>query len=251
MGLPLCLAPQLAPPSRQQACALLPQRAELGAHLRCTAARLPRLHWQVHTATVHAPAPHCPVQVAITEAAPGAGQLGSVKYLSSPRLLTLQLRDATFRRHFLLQCLILMQARALGLGAGALASERAPPCMSCAPTFHPQPPRPPFHSSWSARGTRTRTAASGQGCGVRCWRICRCERHRPPTQLRLHAPRCLGFIPPPPLPAPEAGAALPSVHGAGSHARARPRVCRCSAPGECWCCQGPWGSHAEARPLVP
>ena len=41
----------------------------------------------------------------------------SVKYLSSSRLMGLQLRDATFRRHFLLQCLILMQARAhLGRG---------------------------------------------------------------------------------------------------------------------------------------
>lgn len=34
--------------------------------------------------------------------------------LPCSRLMGLQLRDATFRRHFLLQCLILMQAR-LGL----------------------------------------------------------------------------------------------------------------------------------------
>jgi hypothetical protein len=40
----------------------------------------------------------------------GDGQGVSVKYLSSSRLMGLQLRDATFRRHFLLQCLILMQA---------------------------------------------------------------------------------------------------------------------------------------------
>ena len=40
----------------------------------------------------------------------GDGQGASVKYLSSSRLMGLQLRDATFRRHFLLQCLILMQA---------------------------------------------------------------------------------------------------------------------------------------------
>lgn len=38
-----------------------------------------------------------------------SGQGASVKYLSSSRLMGLQLRDATFRRHFLLQCLILMQ----------------------------------------------------------------------------------------------------------------------------------------------
>eukprot|EP00887_Chlorella_sp_A99_P000489 scaffold17.g489.t1 len=54
-------------------------------------------------------------KVAITEAAPGAGGAAaadggsSVKYLSSSRLIGLQLRDATFRRHFLLQCLVLMQ----------------------------------------------------------------------------------------------------------------------------------------------
>ncbi|KAL4439830.1 hypothetical protein ABPG75_002831 [Micractinium tetrahymenae] len=41
--------------------------------------------------------------------ASGDGQGSSVKYLSSSRLMGLQLRDATFRRHFLLQCLILMQ----------------------------------------------------------------------------------------------------------------------------------------------
>ncbi|KAL4423622.1 hypothetical protein ABPG77_009209 [Micractinium sp. CCAP 211/92] len=41
--------------------------------------------------------------------AAGDGQGSSVKYLSSSRLMGLQLRDATFRRHFLLQCLILMQ----------------------------------------------------------------------------------------------------------------------------------------------
>ncbi|EFN51183.1 hypothetical protein CHLNCDRAFT_55304 [Chlorella variabilis] len=48
-------------------------------------------------------------------AGPGAGdgQGSSVKYLSSSRLMGLQLRDATFRRHFLLQCLILMQASLL------------------------------------------------------------------------------------------------------------------------------------------
>lgn len=53
------------------------------------------------------------VEVSITETAPESGRksdgLGiSVKYLSSSRLLGLQLRDATLRRHFLLQCLILM-----------------------------------------------------------------------------------------------------------------------------------------------
>ncbi|KAI3431826.1 hypothetical protein D9Q98_010579 [Chlorella vulgaris] len=37
------------------------------------------------------------------------GRGASVKYLSSSRLINLQLRDATFRRHFLLQCLVLMQ----------------------------------------------------------------------------------------------------------------------------------------------
>ncbi|PSC69291.1 THO complex subunit 1 isoform X1 isoform B [Micractinium conductrix] len=41
--------------------------------------------------------------------AANGGQGASVKYLSSSRLMSLQLRDATFRRHFLLQCLILMQ----------------------------------------------------------------------------------------------------------------------------------------------
>lgn len=34
----------------------------------------------------------------------------TVKYLSSPKLLNLQLRDAGFRRHFLVQCLTLLQA---------------------------------------------------------------------------------------------------------------------------------------------
>ncbi len=34
----------------------------------------------------------------------------TVKYLSSPRLLQLQLRDAGFRRHFLVQCLVLLHA---------------------------------------------------------------------------------------------------------------------------------------------
>lgn len=34
----------------------------------------------------------------------------TVKYLSSPRLLNLQLRDAGFRRHFIVQCLILLHA---------------------------------------------------------------------------------------------------------------------------------------------
>ena len=34
----------------------------------------------------------------------------TVKYLSSPRLLNLQLRDAGFRRHFLVQSLILLHA---------------------------------------------------------------------------------------------------------------------------------------------
>lgn len=55
------------------------------------------------------------VKVTVTEAPPGASLLGagagagaSVKYLSSARLLPLQLRDATFRRHFLIQCLVLM-----------------------------------------------------------------------------------------------------------------------------------------------
>ena len=48
----------------------------------------------------------------------GAGGAGSgdgqeeltVKYLSSPKLLNLEIRDAGFRRHFLGQCLILLQA---------------------------------------------------------------------------------------------------------------------------------------------
>ncbi|PRW33147.1 THO complex subunit 1 [Chlorella sorokiniana] len=58
-------------------------------------------------------------KVTVGESAPGGssaadgggadGQGASVKYLSSSRLMGLQLRDATFRRHFLLQCLILMQ----------------------------------------------------------------------------------------------------------------------------------------------
>lgn len=56
--------------------------------------------------------------------AAGDGQGSSVKYLSSSRLMGLQLRDATFRRHFLLQCLILMQVcvcvREGGGGGGAL-----------------------------------------------------------------------------------------------------------------------------------
>ena len=34
----------------------------------------------------------------------------TVSYLSSPKLLHLQLRDAGFRRHFLVQCLVLLQA---------------------------------------------------------------------------------------------------------------------------------------------
>lgn len=52
--------------------------------------------------TQHHPTTHHPFL-------PG-GALGiSAKYLSSSRLLALQLRDATFRRHFLLQALILLQ----------------------------------------------------------------------------------------------------------------------------------------------
>ena len=41
----------------------------------------------------------------------GGGETESycVKYLTSSKLLHLQLRDPAFRRHFLLQCLILMQ----------------------------------------------------------------------------------------------------------------------------------------------
>lgn len=46
--------------------------------------------------------------VALTEAAASSLHI-SAKYLSGPRLLSLQLRDATFRRHFLVQCLILFQ----------------------------------------------------------------------------------------------------------------------------------------------
>ncbi|KAL6785389.1 hypothetical protein ACKKBG_A00065 [Auxenochlorella protothecoides x Auxenochlorella symbiontica] len=45
--------------------------------------------------------------VTLTEAASGSSI--SAKYLSGSRLLSLQLRDATFRRHFLVQCLILFQ----------------------------------------------------------------------------------------------------------------------------------------------
>ena len=53
------------------------------------------------------------------------GQAGaSVKYLSSSRLMGLQLRDATFRRHFLLQCLVLMQV-GVGGGGGGWACRRA------------------------------------------------------------------------------------------------------------------------------
>lgn len=51
-------------------------------------------------------------RVTVSEAPAGrsgrGGGEGSVKYLSSARLLPLQLRDATFRRHFLVQCLVLM-----------------------------------------------------------------------------------------------------------------------------------------------
>lgn len=44
----------------------------------------------------------------------------SVKYLSSSRLLKLQLRDASFRRHFLLQVLIFLHSvRVLGKGQAA------------------------------------------------------------------------------------------------------------------------------------
>ena len=43
-------------------------------------------------------------------AADGSQESLTVKYLSSPRLLHLQLRDAGFRRHFLVQCLILLHA---------------------------------------------------------------------------------------------------------------------------------------------
>lgn len=42
--------------------------------------------------------------------ATGSAELLTVKYLSSPKLLNLQLRDAGFRRHFLVQCLALLQA---------------------------------------------------------------------------------------------------------------------------------------------
>jgi len=45
------------------------------------------------------------------DAAGGYGQEElTVKYLSSPKLLNLEIRDAGFRRHFLVQCLILLQA---------------------------------------------------------------------------------------------------------------------------------------------
>ena len=64
---------------------------------------LPRPALSPHVHCPHPPlAPLC--------AGAGDGQGASVKYLSSSRLMGLQLRDATFRRHFLLQCLILMQA---------------------------------------------------------------------------------------------------------------------------------------------
>lgn len=56
------------------------------------------------------------------------GQGSSVKYLSSSRLMALQLRDVTFRRHFLLQCLILMQASEVPAeGAAGAAARRAQP----------------------------------------------------------------------------------------------------------------------------
>ena len=43
-------------------------------------------------------------------AADGSHESLTVKYLSSPKLLHLQVRDAGFRRHFLVQCLILLHA---------------------------------------------------------------------------------------------------------------------------------------------
>ena len=72
------------------------------------------------------------VPVSITESAPGgaggrlADGLGvSVKYLSSSRLLGLQLRDATMRRHFLLQVAAGGAGRG-GAGAAALRSTGRP-----------------------------------------------------------------------------------------------------------------------------
>lgn len=109
----------------------------------------------------------------------GGGQGASVKYLSSSRLMGLQLRDATLRRHFLLQCLILMQVSGrsglLGCcaaGQHSLHSCAGLRCCSAArlagslptshPCQHPNPPRPAPVPPTSACAVVRAAAAEGQ-----------------------------------------------------------------------------------------
>jgi THO complex subunit 1 len=69
------------------------------------------------------------VKVTVTETPPGGssegGEIG-VKYLTSPRVMGLQLKDATFRRHFLIQVLVLTRwAESPRLGDRAAAEGRS------------------------------------------------------------------------------------------------------------------------------
>lgn len=81
--------------------------------------------------TVGESAPSSREEGAAAEGEGGGGGGASVKYLSSSRLMGLQLRDATFRRHFLVQCLVLMQASPILCRAappGLAADAAAPAC---------------------------------------------------------------------------------------------------------------------------
>ncbi len=75
----------------------------------------------------------CAQPVALASSSGGEGEGGlleaaalTVKYLSSPKLMRLQLQDATLRRHFLLQALIFLHAcQNPVLKPGAAAAQQA------------------------------------------------------------------------------------------------------------------------------
>lgn len=87
--------------------------------------------------------------------------MAQVKYLSSPRLMGLQLSDASLRRHFLVQALIFLQAC------------KAPPGKSRSSALKPKQARAPAHldarlAQWHAActclaGMRRHTGSAMKG----------------------------------------------------------------------------------------
>ncbi len=153
----------------------------------------------------------------------------TVKYLSSPRLMGLQLADAPLRRQFLVQALIFLQAcRVPGKNRGAgLKPKQADDADALEPLIYFELQRTPECGAEFAAAVRAAMAYEGHWVG---WKNRSCPPFaRPPAAL------------PQPPPPGRPGARSPAAAAGAARPRAAPRGAQAAQPGRA-------NGHAGAAP---